>query len=107
MKYNHEKGCKIWHVTGGIDIPEIIAVQSNTVSTWTSQLYFSQDENYSLEKIMFTFDEDTASAARILVKILLRLGIAPEAALETAKKFYRMTKEFPQGYQLQNLSSNA
>ena len=68
---------------------------------------FKNDDNCTLEKIIFTLDEDTSFAARILVKILLRLRIAPEAALKTAKKFYLMTKEFPQGNYSVNSSSNA
>ena len=98
---------KIWQLNAESGVPEIMAFQDVTIEAGKYQLCFAKDENYSLEKIIFTLDEDTDHAARILVRILLRLRIAPEAALETAKKFYRMTKEFPRGNYSVNSSSNA
>ena len=104
---NIKENNTIWKMPATVGLPAITAIQAASEESGKYQLCFAKDENCTLEKIIFTLDEDTALAARILVKILLRLGIAPEAVLETAKKFYRMTKEFPQGYQLQNLSSNS
>ena len=98
---------KIWRLQAVPGVPEIMALQDVAAEAGKYQLCFAKDENCTLEKIIFTLDEDTALAARILVRILLRLRIAPEAALETAKKFYRMTKEFPKGNYSVNSSSNA
>lgn len=107
MRYNSEKKCTIWQVSGENNIPKIIAVQENSVQPGKYQLCFSKDKNCSLKKIIFTLNEDKALAARILVKVLLRLGITPEAAMDTGKNFYQMTKENPDGNQFKNLSSKA
>ena len=95
----------IWNITQKPGVPEIIAEQDLKRNDPNYQLIFSNDENCNLEKIVFTLNNDTALAARILLKILLRLRISPEAARETAKTFYRMTKEFPQGNQQRTSSS--
>ena len=95
----------IWNIKEKPEVPEIIAEQNLKRKDPNYQLIFSNDANCNLEKIVFTLNHDTALAARILLKVLLRLRIAPEAARETAKKFYRMTKEFPQGNQQRNSSS--
>ena len=97
----------IWKIPSSVGLPVIIAIQTASEGSGKYQLFFKNDDNCTLEKIIFTLDEDTSFAARILVKILLRLRIAPEAALKTAKKFYLMTKEFPQGNYSVNSSSNA
>lgn len=87
----------IWKISENAEIPEITAIQTLPEEAGKYKLQFSS--NCILKKIIFSLDGDTAVAARTLLKILLRLGIAPEAALGTAKKFYRMTKEFPCGNQ--------
>ena len=107
MKESNMTQNRIWQLHAVPGVPEIMALQDVAAEAGKYQLCFTKDENCTLEKIIFTLDEDTGLAARILVKILLRLRIAPEAALETAKKFYRMTKEFPKGNYSANSSSNA
>lgn len=104
---NIKENNTIWEMPATVGLPAITAIQAASEESGKYQLCFAKDENCTLEKIIFTLDEDTALAARILVRILLRLRIAPEAALETAKKFYRMTKEFPKGNYSANSSSNA
>ena len=96
----------VWEIPASTGLPTITAIQAASEESGKYQLLFRNDD-CTLEKIIFKLDEDTALAARILVRILLRLRIAPEAALETAKKFYRMTKEFPEGNYSANSSSNA
>ena len=96
---------RIWYIPDSAATPAITAIQNNTVPG-QYEVIFATNHPTIPREIIFTLDDDTASAARMFMKILLRLRITPVSALKIAKRFYWLTKEFPEGNQSENSLSN-